>query len=531
MGRKVRRKDERVLYALSGCKCAICNEFVIEKRSDGEWMHFSEIHHIRGISEKALFLDETMTDEEINHESNLIVLCSNCHKKVHRNKVDYTVERVLRIKEQHENLVLSWSAGETDPEKLLESVPMDIDISILHPTRPNTSGVCEVESKDRQAALWLWVETHYDEKCLIESSRRIEEYFGGHCCVKAFEFGPYLMRTPPNLKPVLFGFTSVEFRSTTQLVEEQHPVKDGRVFQFNLPLRDQDRLPWLLRGLMKRLRAGKQNEVEPSDIIRKGWLIVPSLKKPGLRFRLVPTNPEGFPTFDVSDRRITIEELLAPDGNLVVSLRFSSPIGSHDFFWQIVGPATVESDGYKSGQLLVDAGWNGGDTVLRFWIPEFPDPDDCVHDCTDCPLLGEECFEPHYFSHSDVDDLYSDSKHVAVYLSEPEKSVVKDIIRKAATDIHKRSVTDEEEAQLEGLLEKANELHDKALEHLKDIESYLRSQPLNSSQKKAAIRPIEVVKHWISRKGKYALPPEVYEHKGPLTEEDLESISESLSIS
>lgn len=527
---RVSRNDERILFLLSGCRCAKCREPITIQRSDGTWLHISEIAHIGGVKPKALRHDPNMTEEERNAESNLIVLCSNCHNEIDNNEQDYTVKEILRIKKEHEQWVLSWSAGETNPERLTEMVTMDLEPSILKPTRPNTSGVCEDNGEVREAFLWQWLEGHYDEKHLKRTVERIQEYFGDKCCINSFEFGPYVLRPKSNLRPIFFGFTSKEMNSITQMSRQSQPEKEGSVFQLSLPLREYEKLPWLLRGLMKRLLVGRLNEFESSDMIRKGWLVVPSLRKLGLQFRLVPTNPDLLLPIEIKERKVIIEELISPDGRLVLSIRISSPIGSHNFLWQVIGSARVESDGYDDGQLLIDAGWDGGDTVLRFWIPKLQDPDDCVHDCSKCPLLEERCFEPHYLQNLTLDDMYTSSEYVTVYLSESERCIINRLIRKAAVDIHKKIVSDSEEEQLRNLIEKAQNMHDTALDHLKDIESYLRSKPLTASQKKKAIEPIGVIKHWIGNGGKFFLPPEVYRHQGSLTEEDMDEISNILGL-
>ena len=94
----VSEKDKKVLYSMSGASCAKCRCPIIKKRSDGSRYHISEIAHIRGKDKKALRYDSRLTPEEINDESNLIVLCPNCHKIIDKNQDDYPVEKIVEIK-------------------------------------------------------------------------------------------------------------------------------------------------------------------------------------------------------------------------------------------------------------------------------------------------------------------------------------------------------------------------------------------------------------------------------------------------
>lgn len=95
-GRYVPTELERLLFELAGHRCTICG---------APWM---EIHHIDEISEGG----ETAFD-------NLIVLCPNCHTRVHREGVPTKTElRHYKLKQEiaYELPVLSRL---TDPEKEL----------------------------------------------------------------------------------------------------------------------------------------------------------------------------------------------------------------------------------------------------------------------------------------------------------------------------------------------------------------------------------------------------------------------------
>jgi hypothetical protein len=108
----------KMLYGISGGKCALCKTNIVLSMSDGSTYHISEIAHIQGRGRKALRHDPTMSQEEIDDISNLIILCTNCHTIIDKNEIDYPVEEILRIKSEHEEWVRSMLIEDsgTDPD-------------------------------------------------------------------------------------------------------------------------------------------------------------------------------------------------------------------------------------------------------------------------------------------------------------------------------------------------------------------------------------------------------------------------------
>lgn len=83
---------------IHGTKCFGCG-FDFEKYYGKRGAGYIEIHHIKPLSE----LDEEI---EVNAETDLIPLCSNCHRMVHRVKTDILTLEELRkiIAENNENI-------------------------------------------------------------------------------------------------------------------------------------------------------------------------------------------------------------------------------------------------------------------------------------------------------------------------------------------------------------------------------------------------------------------------------------------
>ena len=61
--------------------------------------------HIAGEKEGAARYDASMTDEERDHYRNLIYLCPNHHTQIDKQEQDFSVTRLLQLKEQHEQRV------------------------------------------------------------------------------------------------------------------------------------------------------------------------------------------------------------------------------------------------------------------------------------------------------------------------------------------------------------------------------------------------------------------------------------------
>lgn len=79
-----------------GYNCAICN-FNFEE-TYGEWgRYFAEVHHLQPLSELG------GREKEINPKRDLVVLCANCHRMIHRKQgITLTVDE-LRLKLRSQN--------------------------------------------------------------------------------------------------------------------------------------------------------------------------------------------------------------------------------------------------------------------------------------------------------------------------------------------------------------------------------------------------------------------------------------------
>ncbi|EJR44467.1 hypothetical protein IIM_05156 [Bacillus cereus VD107] len=112
-------ETKRMLWALSGNRCAICKTSLLQK---GKKVNIGEIAHIVSRSKNETRGDDPLPMEERDNYPNLILLCANHHTEIDNDKTvgDYPVERLHRIKEEHEKFIESRLQGD-----FLEEVEID----------------------------------------------------------------------------------------------------------------------------------------------------------------------------------------------------------------------------------------------------------------------------------------------------------------------------------------------------------------------------------------------------------------------
>ncbi|PFU46603.1 HNH endonuclease [Bacillus cereus] len=112
-------ETKRMLWALSGNRCAICKTALLEK---GKKVNIGEIAHIVSKSEGGPRGDDPLPMGERDDYPNLILLCANHHTEIDHDKTkgDYPVKRLHKIKEEHENFIESRLQGD-----FLEEVEID----------------------------------------------------------------------------------------------------------------------------------------------------------------------------------------------------------------------------------------------------------------------------------------------------------------------------------------------------------------------------------------------------------------------
>lgn len=100
--RNISEKAKKNLLTLSNGTCPLCHKPIIKKNESGDYTMFGQFAHINGLNAGSARYSESISENIINDESNLILLCSNCHKYVDENATEYPVERLKELKSEHE---------------------------------------------------------------------------------------------------------------------------------------------------------------------------------------------------------------------------------------------------------------------------------------------------------------------------------------------------------------------------------------------------------------------------------------------
>lgn len=115
MSGNISRQNQKIVCTKSYNRCAMpdCRkELVIEKTDSDPAAIIGRIAHIKGDKIGSARHDPNMTDNERNSCENLIFVCGDCHTKIDNQPNTYTVEKLLRIKNEHE----AWGRDSTKKE-------------------------------------------------------------------------------------------------------------------------------------------------------------------------------------------------------------------------------------------------------------------------------------------------------------------------------------------------------------------------------------------------------------------------------
>jgi hypothetical protein len=101
----IKPRDQKILCYKSYNRCAIpeCRkELVLDKAESDNNSIIGMIAHIVGENEGSARYDALFPEDKRNGNDNLIMVCANCHKMIDDQPDKYTVERLHRIKKEHE---------------------------------------------------------------------------------------------------------------------------------------------------------------------------------------------------------------------------------------------------------------------------------------------------------------------------------------------------------------------------------------------------------------------------------------------
>lgn len=104
-------KTRKILWGRSGNRCAICrHELVVDATPADDESLVGEECHIVSPTDRGPRFDESLPDDQLDDQANLILLCRIHHKMVDDQQETYTAELLRTLKENHEKWVSSLLA-------------------------------------------------------------------------------------------------------------------------------------------------------------------------------------------------------------------------------------------------------------------------------------------------------------------------------------------------------------------------------------------------------------------------------------
>lgn len=153
MSRNIPDKEMKALIALSGGVCAFpaCHKRLVEPRNDLDAAAFlGEMAHIVADSRQGPRGDSTMSDEERDSHTNLLLLCGDHHKTIDSQPRTYSVPVLRRIKEDHEWRIRRATGGPVSRPAVAHTreVIHSSLLAVTHPPRAVFAAPCAFH--DRQ---------------------------------------------------------------------------------------------------------------------------------------------------------------------------------------------------------------------------------------------------------------------------------------------------------------------------------------------------------------------------------------------
>ncbi|MCP5265136.1 MAG: hypothetical protein H6934_03450 [Burkholderiaceae bacterium] len=116
----VTEKNKRVVWALSGARCAICKKPLVQKENEaGAYSFLGDVAHMHARRDGGPRAETSLSDDDRDHPDNLFLLCLDHHKIVDDHPETYTIEKLREFKDAH----LLWVRGQ-----LANGAPWNSDI-------------------------------------------------------------------------------------------------------------------------------------------------------------------------------------------------------------------------------------------------------------------------------------------------------------------------------------------------------------------------------------------------------------------
>lgn len=116
----VTARNKRVVWALSGARCAVCKKPLVQQADEaGAYSFVGDVAHIYATRDGGPRANASLAAAERDHPDNLFLLCLDHHKIVDDHPKIYTAEKLVELRDNH----LCWVCG-----KLENGIPWTSDI-------------------------------------------------------------------------------------------------------------------------------------------------------------------------------------------------------------------------------------------------------------------------------------------------------------------------------------------------------------------------------------------------------------------
>lgn len=122
--------QQKVLWGLSGGRCACCKAELIAETNVGKAIPLAEQAHIAARSPGGPRGEAALNPAERETAANYILLCPGCHALVDKDVNSWPIERLLKLKQEHEEWVRGHGVDVQMSEVggRIEVVARDVDV-------------------------------------------------------------------------------------------------------------------------------------------------------------------------------------------------------------------------------------------------------------------------------------------------------------------------------------------------------------------------------------------------------------------
>ena len=117
---KITTKTRKIIWSKSGGSCAICKQ-ELTKKVDEKHLVLGQECHIRSSKTNGPRYDSNFPKDKFDAPENLILLCRNHHKEIDDFPLKYSIESLIKIKNDHEVTIHNRSSQEIPQIKVIQS--------------------------------------------------------------------------------------------------------------------------------------------------------------------------------------------------------------------------------------------------------------------------------------------------------------------------------------------------------------------------------------------------------------------------